>query len=345
MTSTGRTDDGRRSAKRGPSMLDVAREAGVSGQTVSRVTNGRSNVEDATRARVLAAMDRLGYRPNGAARALRSGRFRNIGVIMFTLSTYGNMRTLDGIANAAARAGYSITLMPVAHATQRDVNGAFDRLAEQAVDGVIIVIEIHQLDESAIELPTDVPVVIVDSNARGQYPVVDTDQTQGAQLATEHLLDLGHDTVWHITGPVESFSANRRRDSWEATLRRRGAVVPEVLVGDWSAELGYEHGRALAANPEVTAVFAANDQTALGVLRAMHEAGRDVPGDVSVVGFDDMAEAASFWPPLTTVRQHFADVGAKSVETLLHEIEHDAPVGDTIVGTELVQRGSTARRT
>lgn len=328
---------------RGPSMADVALEAGVSGQTVSRVSNGKDNVDDATRQRVLAAMHSLGYRPNSAARALRLGRFRSIGVIMFTLSSFGNMRTLDAIAIAAAGAGYSITLIPIPHPTQGEVSIAFDRLSEQAVDGVIIIIEAHLFDEADVELPHGLPVVVVDSTARDRYPVVDTDQAEGARLATEHLLDLGHETVWHISGPAESYSATRRRESWEATLRDHGAVVPPALPGDWSTDSGYRHGLDLARLPGVTAIFAANDQMALGALRALHESGRSVPGEISVVGFDDMEEAASFWPPLTTVRQFFNEVGARSVAALIGEIEHNDAIKDFMVPTRLIVRQSSGK--
>ena len=340
MTTTNQTEapTGRR---RGPSMADVAREASVSGQTVSRVSNGRNNVDAETRERVLAAMRKLGYRPNSAARALRTGRFHSIGVIMFTLSSYGNMRTLDAIASAATDAGYSITLIPVPHPTQGEVSVALERLSEEAVDGVIIIVEAHLLDESDVALPPDLPVVVVDSAGRDR-PIVDTDQAHGAMLATEHLLGLGHRTVWHVAGPERSYSAERRRASWESTLRAHGAEVPPVLVGDWSSESGHELGLRLAADPEVTAVFAANDQMALGVLRALHEAGRAVPAEVSVVGFDDMAESASFWPPLTTVRQFFGEVGRLSVEALVHEVEAGERHGTTLVTTELVVRDSTA---
>lgn len=324
-------------------MADVAREAGVSGQTVSRVANGRTNVDTDTRQRVLAAMRRVGYRPNSAARALRYGRFRSIGVIISTLSTFGNSRTLDAIAAAIVGEGFSIVLMPLPQPTQGEVTTAFSRLDEQAVDGVIILIEQQQLDRSEIELPEGLPVVVIDSSARHHYPVVDTDQTEGAALATRHLLALGHDTVWHIAGPPQSYAAERRLDSWRTTLVEAGRTVPPVLVGDWSAASGYELGRRLAADPDVTAVFTANDQMALGLLRALHEADRAVPAEVSVVGFDDMDESAHFWPPLTTVRQSFTDVAGHAVAALLAEMSGDGagPVV-TLVPTELVVRSSTA---
>nr|WP_198151811.1 LacI family DNA-binding transcriptional regulator [Kibdelosporangium sp. MJ126-NF4] len=324
-------------------MADVAREAGVSGQTVSRVANGRTNVDDATRDRVLAAMRRVGYRPNSAARALRNGRFRTIGVIISAEPSLGNSRTLNAIASAVVAERFSISLMPVSGPTQGEVAGAFSRLDEQAVDGVIILIEQHQLDESEIELPDGLPVVVIDSSAHYDYPVVDTDQAEGAASATRHLLDLGHRTVWHIAGPPQSYAAERRQRSWRSTLEHAGRDVPPVSTGDWSARSGYEHGLRLAADPAVTAVFAANDQMALGLLRALRERGRAVPGDVSVVGFDDMEESAYFSPPLTTVRQSFEAVGRHAVSALLTEIttrtRAAAPVN---VPTELIVRASTA---
>jgi DNA-binding LacI/PurR family transcriptional regulator len=322
-------------------MAQVASLAGVSSQTVSRVANGLTNVDTATRDRVLAAMEQLGYRPNSAARALKTGRFQSIGVIMTTLSTYGNMRTLDAIATASAQAGYSITLMPISVPTQGEVAVAFTRLTEQAVDGIAIIIEAHTLDNSDIILPPGIPAVILDSDAGDRYTVVDADQAEGARLATQHLLDLGHSTVLHVAGPTTSFSATHRLESWRSTLVAAGAPVPEPLFGDWTVESGYAIG--LTVPDSVTAVFAANDQMALGVMRALHERGRAVPGDVSVVGFDDMAEAQAFWPPLTTVHQDFAEIGRRSVQMLLHEIEDSTRgVGTTIVPTRLVVRESTA---
>ena len=329
--------------RRGASQADVARIAGVSGQTVSRVANGAPNVDAATRERVLSAMREVGYRPNQAARALRSGRFQSIGVIAFELSSVGTTHTLDAIAAAATKSGYAVNLLPVLDVTKDAVEAAFDRLGEQTVDGIIIQIEAHLLDEVEILLPEGLPVVVVDSSAHYDYPIIDTDQAQGARLATEHLLDLGHETVWHVSGPERSFAADRRRKSWEQTLRARGCTPPPVLAGDWSADSGYDAGLRLADDAEVTAVFAANDQMALGLLHALHERGRPVPDDVSVVGFDDMGEAAHFWPPLTTVHQSFAEVGRRSVDALIREIQsgvHEHQ--EVLVPTELVVRGSTA---
>ncbi|GAA4666305.1 LacI family DNA-binding transcriptional regulator [Frondihabitans cladoniiphilus] len=328
-------------ARRTVSASDVARAAGVSMQTVSRVVRDLDNVQPATRDRVREAMTSLGYRPNRAARALRSGRFRTIGVIMFTLSSYGNMRTLDAIAEAASALDHTVTLLPVHQRTRGGVSTAFTRLSEQAVDGIVIVIEAN-LDETEIDLPTDVPIVVLDSSRASERPVVDTDQAQGARLATQHLLDLGHETVWHAAGPDSSFSARRRQESWRATLEAAGRPVPPVFEGDWTTSSGYRIGLEIVNRPEITAVFAANDQTALGILRACHEFGRRVPEDLSVVGFDDMPESDSFWPPLTTVHQSFDDVGRLSIEILMAEIAGSKGAASTIVPTRLVVRDSTA---
>ncbi len=329
-----------------PSMGDVARHAGVSSQTVSRVSNGHSNVDAATRERVIESMRALGYRPNSAARALRSGRFRTIGVIMFTLRTFGNMRTLDAIASEAAHANYSVMLIPVVDATLEQVSGAYSRLSEQGVDGVIIVFEAHLLDNAEFTLPPGLPVVVIDSNAGDEYTVVDTDQAEGARQATEHLLGLGHRQVWHIAGPDTSFSAVHRAESWRRTLKDAGIDPPPVLHGDWSTESGHRHGRTLGRRDDVTAIFAANDQMALGAMRALHELGRDVPGDISVVGFDDLEEAHSFWPPLTTIRQDFGEVGRQAIQQLLRKVDDygfdDEDNRRVTVPTRLIVRASTA---
>jgi DNA-binding LacI/PurR family transcriptional regulator len=330
-------------ARRAPSLSAVAEAAGVSMQTVSRVARGFDNVSPDTRDRVRRAMSELGYRPNRAARALRSGRFRTIGVIMFTLASFGNMRTLEAIADAAGAADFTITLLPMASRTEEGVRSAFSRLHEQAVDGVVIIIESHVIDTAEVVLPDGVPMVVVDSTGTTEHPAIDTDQADGARLATQHLLDLGHETVWHVAGPASSYSAARRQAAWAATLTAAGRTVPPVFEGDWNTSSGYRAGLSIAARPEITAVFAANDQTALGVLRACHELGRPVPSTLSVVGFDDSPESDSFWPPLTTVHQSFDEVGRRAVAALLTQIEGGtAGTATDVVPVRLVVRASSA---
>lgn len=325
------------------SINDVARHAGVSAQTVSRVANGQANVRPATRERVKASMQALGYRPNSAARNLKSGRFRSIGFVTFNLATLGTERTLNAIAEASEAAGYTTTLLPVNAPTQLDVAGAFSRLEEQAVDGIILVMsaEVESLDE--LKLTAGLPVVIVDSDANLPYTIVDTDQEQGAHIALQHLLDLGHRDIVHISGPPTSFSAKRRAAAYRQVMTEAGLPARPVLVGDWTASSGRELTRELLASEQPpTAVFAGNDQMALGAMHAIHERGWGVPADVSVVGFDDTDDAASYWPALTTVHQNFDDVGRHATRLLLSLIDgRPSEKHKILIPTRLVVRDST----
>ena len=330
--------------RRGPSIVSVAELAGVSPQTVSRVSTGRTHVEPETRERVISAMRELGYRPNRAARALKSGRFRSLGVIVYTLTSHGSTRTVNAVALEAARRGYSLTVIPLASPAPADVLEAFGNLLEQSVDGVVVVVEVQHMDAATVELPRDLPVVVVDAGPRSRYPAIDNDQVTGTRLAVEHLLGLGHATVWHVAGPAHSHSAELRRIVWESTLREAGRTIPPLARGDWSPEAGYVAGLELAARDDVTAVFVANDQMALGLLRAMRDAGKRVPEDVSVVGFDDMPESANFQPPLTTIHQSFDELGIECVSALLEEIETGERKEHAAVPVRFVERLSTARR-
>ncbi|MDX6350963.1 MAG: hypothetical protein QOF84_5753 [Streptomyces sp.] len=327
---------------RPPSQADVAALAGVSTQTVSRVANDSTNVDGETRERVLSAMRVLGYRRNSAARALATGRFHMLGVITFDLAAHGNARTVEAVSRAAQAAGYAVTVAGAEEPTEGAVRQAFTRLSGQAVDGIVIV-EAQILDRPGLQLPPGVPVVIADGDPEQRFASVDINQAAGARAATTHLLALGHRTVWHVAGPQDSYSARRRAAAWRRTLEDAGAPVPPLLFGDWTAASGYEAGRALAARPEVTAVFAANDHMALGVLRALHEAGRPVPAEVGVVGFDDVAESAYFQPPLTTVHQDFEEVGRQCVALLLEQIATGRSVAGTasLVPPRLVRRASS----
>ena len=336
--------DGAAPRAKPPSQADVAALAGVSSQTVSRVANARTNVDEDTRERVLSAMRLLGYRPNSAARALVTGRFKMLGVISFSLSDHGNSRTLQAISEAAQAAGYSVNLVGPETQTEGAMQQAFSKLTGQGVDGIIL-IEAQILDRPDLQLPTGIPVVVADGDPDQRHPSVDNNQAAGAEAATRHLLDLGHRTVRHLAGPQDSYSARRRAAAWYATLKQAGAPVPPVLYGDWTAASGYRIGHRLAADPELTAVFVANDHMALGLLRALREAGREVPGDVSVIGYDDVPEAAYFAPPLTTVHPDFEEVGRLCVSLLLEQItQGHRPGGDvrTVVAPQLVERDSTA---
>ncbi len=324
-------------------MADVAKLAGVSHQTVSRVLHDSPYVRRETRERVLVAIRQLDYRPNPVARALVTGRSRTLGVVSFDSTLYGPASTLLGIEEAAHEAGYAVSIASLKSLNRASVLGAVERLRGQGVDGVAVIAPKKSAMDALRHLPPDVPVVAAEAGPDDSVPVVAVDQVAGAATATRHLLDLGHRTVWHIAGPQDWLEAEQRVEGWRSTLKAAGAQAPALLRGDWSARSGYELGQRLVNMPGVTAVFAGNDQMALGLLRLLHEAGRETPRQISIVGFDDIPEAAYFTPPLTTVRQDFAEVGRRCLHLLLEQIETGARSWSrVVVGAELVVRKSTA---
>jgi DNA-binding LacI/PurR family transcriptional regulator len=330
---------------RAPSMQDVAELAGVSHQTVSRVINRQTNVRSQTRARVLAAMQQLGYRPNTAARALVTGRSRTLGVVTLDTTLFGPASTLHAVERAAREAGYFVSIASLRSIARASLHDALNRLADQAVEGVIVIAPLTSAEDALQGLPDGLPVVAVEGNPQAELAAVSVDQIAGGRIATEHLLAEGHRTVWHVAGPGDWLEAQGRVTGWEAALRAAGREVPPPLSGDWSARSGYEAGRLLARMSEVDAVFVANDHMSLGLLRAVHEQGRRVPADLSVVGFDDIPEAAYFLPPLTTVRQDFGEVGRLSLQALLDQIRSGARNGQRhVVDPTLVVRDSTRAR-
>ena len=325
----------RRPASGRVSMAMVAARAGVSGQTVSRVVNDSPRVDPVTRERVEKAMAELGYRPHRAARALRTGRSQTIGLVVTTLATVGNSRMLQATAEAAAERGYALTLVTAGDS----VADAFERLAEQEVDGAIVLNEASALVPAA-DRPPGLRLVVVDAPGSADLAVVHSDHVGGAAAATAHLLGLGHETVHHLAGPADSFAAAERERGWRKALADAGVVATEVVRGDWTAEAGFAAGEALRA---ASAVFCANDQMALGLLRALAESGRRVPEDVSVIGFDDVPDAANYRPPLTTIRQDFTALAHRAVGLLVAEIEGaaDGAASAVVVPTLLVERSST----
>ncbi|MEU6348484.1 LacI family DNA-binding transcriptional regulator [Streptomyces sp. NPDC047072] len=326
-----------------PVMDDVARLAGVSKQTVSRVLNEHPSVRPETRETVLAAMRTLGYRPSRSARSLASGRTRMLGVISFDAARYGPASILTAINTAAQEAGYLVSSIALDTAERQTVVEAVDRLSAEGADGVIAIAPQLWVGHALADTRLDTPLVVLENGFDTETEQVTGDSRTGARKATEHLLGLGHETVRHIAGPSGWTSADHRLESWRSTLEAAGAPVPEPLFGDWSADSGYHLGRRLARRSDVTAVFVSNDQMALGVLHALHEAGRSVPGDISVVGYDDIPEAAHLLPPLTTVRTDFAEIGTRALRLLLSRIDDsaDAPGPDSLVPVDLVVRASS----
>jgi len=322
-------------------MADVAQLAGVSYQTVSRVLNDSPNVRGETRERVLAAIRQLDYRPNSVARALVTGRSKTLGVVTFDTTLYGPASTLFGIEQAAHDAGYAVTVSSLRSLNRDTILDAIEQFRNQGVDGVAVIAPLRGGVDALRHVQSDFAVVAVAAGPNPSIPVASVDQVAGAAAATRHLLNLGHETVWHLAGPSDWKEAEERIEGWKAELKAAGAPVPKPLRGDWTPRSGYELGERLLEIPELTAILVANDQMALGLLRRLHEAGRDVPGDLSVVGFDDIPEAAYFTPPLTTVRQDFAELGRRCLHILLQSIEGEARPTRVVVPPELVVRAST----
>ncbi|WP_086730383.1 LacI family DNA-binding transcriptional regulator [Streptomyces carpinensis] len=329
---------------RPPGMTDVARIAGVSAQTVSRVLSGHPNVQEKTRAKVLAAVEQLGYRRNNAARMLSSGRSRAIGVVTLQTNFYSRAAVTSGIEHAAQAAGYTVSTATTTSLDTSAIEAALSRLADQGVEGVVLSVPLAHSSERIEQFTRAVPTITIDGSRTDATEVVAVDQALAARLATRHLLDLGHDTVWHIAGPEEWLEAAARRDGWRATLEEAGRSVPPPLEGDWSPASGYRNGLVLARIPEVTAVFVASDEMAFGVIRALHEQGRRVPQDISVVGVDDIELAEYCSPSLTTVAQPFAQMGTLAVAHLLRHIADPGAVPEPAsVEPQLVVRASTAQ--
>lgn len=307
---------GSQATARPSAMIDVARLAGVSHMTVSRVINDQPNVRPQTRERVLDAIRTLGFKPNSAARTLATRRSNTLGIVTLDTTLFGPPSTLYAFEQAAREAGFFVTVASVRSLTRKSVATAVDRLREQAVEGVVAIVPHDPGAEALRSLASALPVIAIGVGEDTHVPTVGVDNAAGAAMATEHLLRLGHTTVHHLAGPQSWPEARERRSGWQRALEAAGAPVPQWLVGTWSARSGYELGRRLLKDAAVTAIFCANDHMALGVLRAVAEAGRHVPADVSVVGFDDIPEAPFMIPPLTTVRQDFGALGRHSVELL-----------------------------
>jgi DNA-binding LacI/PurR family transcriptional regulator len=323
-------------------MMDVARLAGVSHQTVSRVLNEHKNVSEQTRTRVRAAIVELGYRPDRAARALVTGTSKVIGVVAQNSSLYGPASMLAAFEEAAQATGFAVNVGSVRDLDERSITEAVERHLDQRVAGLVVIAPVISAGAALERLPAHIPVVTIDGDPERSSTLVTVDQVAGARAATEFLLAAGHRTVWHISGPADWYDAAGRVRGWEAALRDAGAEIPPLLTGDWSAASGYRNGQMLARLPEVTAVFTANDHIALGLLRALNEHGRRVPADVSIVGFDDVPEAAYFTPPLTTVRPDFHAAAVASLELLLAQIDGDTSATRRVIAPELIVRDSVA---
>lgn len=348
-------DDGR---ARVATIFDVARLAGVSHQTVSRVLNDLPNVRPATRQRVEQAITQLRYTPSQAARSLVTRRSRTIGLITTGGPDYGPSSTALGFNEAARDARYAVSMASMLESDPASLRQAVDLLLRQNVEAIVLIAAHRGALDAVRGIELGVPLVAVESTHRDGFHRVSIDQYQGARILVDHLVGLGHRRIAHLAGPADSVDALERVRGWRDALSEHGLVAREPLVGDWTPASGFRLGRELVADLGVgddddgrsgervgelfTAVFAANDQMALGVIHALSERGLRVPGDVSVVGFDDIPEAEHFAPPLTTMRQDFPELGRTIMSTLLEVLSDADSVGVVRSVPQLIVRESTA---
>jgi DNA-binding LacI/PurR family transcriptional regulator len=326
---------------RQPSMADVAQAAGVSAQTVSRALRDSPNVNPETRRRVIAAVEQLGYRFNNAARVLSSGRSHTLGLVLLQSGGYYSRSAVTaGVEAAAGEAGYAVSIATIARLDTGLMERALSKLADQGVDGIVIAVPLISVTQKLEDITREIPTVALDGSRTASARVLGIDQQEAGHVATQHLLDLGHRQVWHVSGPDEWIEAHQRRQGWQECLAAAGIEAPPPLEGDWSPDSGYQRGQILAMIPDVTAVFVASDEMAFGVIRALRERGRSVPDDVSIVSVDDIALAAYCSPPLTTVRQDFYRSGAAAVALLVRG--DDAGGGESVARASLSVRASTA---
>ncbi|HWG02887.1 MAG TPA: LacI family DNA-binding transcriptional regulator [Trebonia sp.] len=316
---------------RSASIRDVARLAGVSHQTVSRVLNGHPSVRADTRTRVLVAMEELQFRPSRAARMLSMRRSETIGVLAAAVgSHYGPASSVSAVEDAARDRGFYATVAHLASVSPDAITAAVEDLLGQDVEGIVIVAPRTAVLSHLASLPLKVPIVAAQGEQRdsGGVPVASVDQQAGVRMIMRYLIGQGHERILHLAGPPGWNDAQSRLRAHASELELAGLPALAPVFGDWTADSGYAIGRDLVAGAgtgEFTAVFSSNDQMALGLIHAFREAGLDVPRDVSVAGFDDIPESAHFWPPLTTVRQDFAELGKRCVDMLVDTIHGATP--------------------
>jgi LacI family transcriptional regulator len=306
---------------------EVARAAGVSTQTVSRVINDRPDVSPETRERIQRVIEQLDYQPSALARSLIQQRSFTLGVVTAGLKFIGPSRTLNGITNKAEELGYALLLEEMLHFDTDNIKPVLQNLLARHVDGIVWAVpEVGDnrrwVDEILKDVP--VPVVFLTMQPRPGLSTVAVDNYAGGTLATRHLLDQGCRRIGHISGPLDWWEARQRKQAWQDTLKKAGFLVADghCTEGNWSSSSGeVAFTQLLQSYPEMDAVFVGNDQMALTVLQIAHRRGLRVPQDLAVTGFDNMAESAYFWPALTTIDHNLYELGCRAVQETVKQIE------------------------
>jgi len=328
------------SARR-PSIRDVARLAGVSHQTVSRVLNNHPSIRPETKARVLEVMARLQYRPNRAARALVTSRSQTIGILAARSTQYGPASSIAAIEAAAQERGYWVSTANIDASDPQSIPAGLTHLMTQAVEGIVVIAPQVRVLRALSAEAIDIPYVTLQSTDLDPAHAMSVDQVAGARLATKHLINQGHRGIYHLAGPQDWIEAEARMRGFLEEMSASDIPTTAPILGDWTADFGYYAGRELLRVRDFTAIFSSNDQMALGLIHAIRDEGLEVPRDISIVGFDDIPEAAHFWPPLTTVRQDFVELGRRCVDILLGPVDPNHESAPATIMPELIVRSST----
>ena len=326
-----------------PTMLDVAELSGVSYQTVSRVINDHPYVSDETRKRVQDAIDTLGYRPSKAATRLRAKSSKTIAIILYGSWFHGPVQIALNVEMAAKTSGFEVIISNVTE-TEKQVTEALQQVKDWAVEGIIMIVPAQGLPQSEIQaICGEVPVVHIDSRRSPTLASVNLDESGGTQQIVEHLLSMGHTHFCEISGPLNWYSAQVRHQACLKVFQAYGIEPPVHIEGNWTTPGGYQATRRLLEQGHrFSALIAANDNTALGALSALHQHGLHVPGDIAVVGFDDIPEAAYFIPPLSTVRHDYIQLGASGFEYLLQMMDDpETPIVQKVIAPKLILRKSS----
>ncbi|MBS1906456.1 MAG: substrate-binding domain-containing protein [Actinobacteria bacterium] len=309
--------------------------------TVSRVLNGHPNIREATRKKVMDAIDEMNYTRSSIARALATKRSMRIGAIVDNPGYFGPSSTLRALEEAAREHGYAVAAYTAGESPQRRIDAGVMDLVTQGVDALCVIAPRASSVDVLRQLSTGLPMLVIKEEPDAQMHTAAVDQRAGAVAAVRHLIELGHREILHLAGPPDWFDAKARTEAWRACLVEAGLVVREPVIGDWSSDSGYDFGSTVQLGA-ATAVFAANDQMALGVIHGFADRGIRVPEDVSVVGFDDVPDARHYLPPLTTVHQDFVALGRLVIGELLAAIEGGESGHRELIMPTLQVRASTA---
>jgi DNA-binding LacI/PurR family transcriptional regulator len=323
-------------------MKNVAALSGVSYQTVSRVINGMPDVSDQTRKRVQKVMKKVGFRPNMTARQLRSRRSTTVGLVTFATGYYGPSQVLTNSEQCVKELGFGFMFSGIVEESIDEIRRAVDELCAYQVCGILIHLPLQVDLRDLRDLSRNVPFIAVDSDFGFNAPSVIIDNEMGSRIATRHLIERNHEKIAYLQGPPGWRASKLRYQGWQKELKAARLEQGPVLQGDWSAGSGYEATKKMVAKSwgKFTAVIVANDQMALGAIRAFQESGIRIPEDISIVGFDDIPEAGFFGPPLSTMKQDFAALGKLSVHCLVEHL-NGGQSGTYKIQPTFIERKST----